>query len=112
MKKLYTFAALSAGALMITACSGGADEAGSTSEVTEEVAAEQAAGDCTQEAATAKVQALSEKMQGLASDPAAMQEMAAKLQEVQEKVQAGTADGSFDMAAACAVYDEMLAAAE
>jgi phosphopantetheine adenylyltransferase len=112
MKKFYTFAALSAGALMITACSGGADESSTTSEATEEVASGQTSDECTQESATAKVQALSEKMQGLANDPAAMQEMAAKLQEIQEKVQAGAADGSFDLAAACAVYDEMLAAAE
>jgi len=58
---------------------------------------------------TAKAQQLGEKMQGLASDPKAMQEMTSKMQEVQEKMQAGAADGSFGIAEACAVYDEMLA---
>jgi len=60
----------------------------------------------------AKAQEIGEKMQGLASDPEAMQEMASKMQEVQAKVQQGAADGSFDITEACAVYDDMLAAAE
>lgn len=70
----------------------------------EEVAATEATAteECTQEAMMAKAQEIGKKMQ----------EMASKMQEVQAKVQQGAADGSFDIAEACAVYDDMLAAAE
>lgn len=110
MKKTYLIAAASAGLLMLSACGEAATETaeGEAVAATEEAAAEE----CTQEGMMAKATELGEKMQGLASDPEAMQEMAAKMQEIQEKVQQGAADGSFDMAAACAAYDEMLAASE
>lgn len=109
MKKTFFVAAASAGILMLSACGEAAtDTAEGETAATEEVAVEE----CTQEGMMAKATELGEKMQGLASDPAAMQEMATKMQEIQEKVQQGAADGSFDMAAACAAYDEMLAASE
>jgi hypothetical protein len=59
----------------------------------------------------AKATKLGEKMQGLASDPAAMQEMATKMQDIQKKLQQGATDGSFGIDQACAAYDELLAAA-
>lgn len=108
MKKTYLIAAASTALLMLSACGETAPEA--TEEAAPAATEEVEVAECTQETMVAKATELGEKMQGLASDPAAMQEMAAKMQEIQEKIQQGAADGSFDMAAACAAYDEMLAA--
>ncbi|MCK0128951.1 hypothetical protein [Erythrobacter sp. F6033] len=109
MKKSIAITAALSSALLLSACGGAAEEtdATATEEAIEETAA---AEDCTEDTMVAKATELGEKMQGLASDPEAMQEMAAKMTEIQEKVTAGAADGSFGVAEACAAYDELLAA--
>lgn len=104
MKKLYVFAAASA--FLVSACGGAADEAAENVEV---AAVEEVATECSQDDMIAKATEASEKMQALASDPAAMQEMVAEMQELQEKITTGAADGSFGTAEACAAYDTMLA---
>ena len=111
MKKTFLFAAVSSAALLVSACGDNAadvaegDTVVSTDETTEVATTEE----CTQDTMMAKAQELGTKMQALAGDPEAMQKMTSKMQEVQEKMQAGAADGSFGIAEACAVYDEMLA---
>mgnify|MGYP000147368553 CR=1 FL=1 len=113
MNKLY-FAAASCGAFLLAACGEPAtEETASEAEVAsvaEDTGETATAGDCDQEAMMAKAQELSEKVQGMASDPAALQEFTGKLQEIQQKVQEGAADGSFTVQQACDAYDEMLAA--
>lgn len=109
MKNALKASAVFAGALLLAACGSGNEEAESVASEgqTETAAAEP----CTQETMMAKATELGEKMQGMASDPAAMQDMSAKMQEIQVKIQQGTADGSFSIEDACAAYDELLAAA-
>ncbi len=104
MKKTNLFAVATAAALTLSACGGEATDApaeGAAEETTETAAAE----DCNEETLVAKATEVGEKMKELANDPEAMQAMAAKLQEVQAQAQ----EEGYDVAAACAVYDEMLA---
>ncbi|ASK88294.1 hypothetical protein [Sphingorhabdus sp. SMR4y] len=110
MKNSIATLTVFASALALSAC-GSSNEASETPEAaaTEETAEAVTGEACSQDDMIAKATKLGEKMQALASDPAAMQEMTSKMQEVQEKLQKGAADGSFGIAEACAVYDEMLA---
>ncbi|MEO9463532.1 MAG: hypothetical protein ABJ242_12450 [Marinomonas sp.] len=103
MKKAYMITAATAGAMMLAACGETASEnaTAETAEATTETVSE----DCTQETLLAKATEVGEKMQGLASDPEAMAAMAEKMQEVQASAQ----EEGYDIAAACAVYDELLA---
>lgn len=107
MKNSIATLTVFATALALSACgtSNETSEPAATEETAEAVTTEA----CTQDDMMAKATKLGEKMQALASDPEAMQEMTSKMQEVQEKLQKGTADGSYGIAEACAVYDEMLA---
>ena len=107
MKKSIATLAVFASAFALSAC--GTSEEPAETVAAEETTEEATSEACTQDVMMAKATKLSEKMQGLASDPEAMQEMTSKMQEVQEKMQKGAADGSFGIAEACAVYDEMLA---
>ncbi len=107
MKNSIATLTVFASALALSAC-GTSNETSETA-ATEETAEAVTAEECTQDAMMAKATKLGEKMQGLAGDPEAMQKMTSKMQEVQEKMQTGAADGSFGIAEACAVYDEMLA---
>ena len=110
--KIVAKSTIFAATLLLAACNEANESAneGTSDEASAVAAAGAAAGPCTQEAMMAKAKSLGEKMQGLASDPAAMQEMAAKMQEIQTKVQQGSADGSFGVDEACAAYDALLAA--
>ena len=110
MKNSIATLAVFASAFALSAC-GTSNETSETAGM-EEAAEAATAEECTEDAMMAKATKLGEKMQGLASDPEAMQKMTSKMQEVQEKMQQGAADGSFGAAEACAAYDEMLAAAE
>lgn len=107
MKNSIATLTVFASAIALSAC-GTSNETPETA-ATEEAAEAATTEECTQDAMMAKATKLGEKMQGLASDPEAMQKMTSKMQEVQEKMQKGAADGSFGIAEACAVYDEMLA---
>ncbi|NVD28558.1 hypothetical protein HUO14_11655 [Parasphingorhabdus flavimaris] len=107
MKNSIATLTVFASAFALSAC-GTSNETSETA-ATEETAEAVSTEECTQDAMMAKATKLGEKMQGLASDPEAMQKMTSKMQEVQEKMQKGAADGSFGIVEACAVYDEMLA---
>ena len=110
MKNSIATLAVFASAFALSAC--GANEEASETAASEEAVEAASTEECTEDAMLAKATKLGEKMQTLAGDPAAMQEMTSKMQEVQEKMQKGAADGSFGVVEACAVYDEMLSAAE
>ena len=107
MKNSIATLTVFASAFALSAC-GTSNETSETA-ATEETAEAVSTEECTQDAMMAKATKLGEKMQGLASDPEAMQKMTSKMQEVQEKMQKGAADGSFGIVEACAVYDELLA---